>query len=216
MGQKVNPQSLRLKINEIWRSSWFSGRYYSRDLISDLQIRRFLAGRLKSAAVAKININRDTNKVVVDIFSGRPGLIIGRKGTGTEELRRLLAKFADSKVQINIIEIKSPDTNSAIIAQNVAHQIERRIPYKRAIKQAIERAKEGGVQGIKIQVAGRLNGAEIARREKAVYGTIPLSTFKSSIDYSYVTALTTYGIIGVKVWVYRGEKGMEEALAEKK
>lgn len=206
MGQKVNPKSIRLKINELWQSKWFSRHNYRDNLIADLKIRRALQKKLKEAAVSRIEIRRDANKLTIDIFSGRPGVVIGRGGAGTDELKKFLAGIIKDKIQINIIEVKKPDADATIIAQNVAAQIEKRIPFKRAMRQTIEKAKSAGVKGVKIQVSGRLNGAEIARTEKAIYGTVPLSTFKSDIDYRYLTALTTYGIIGVKVWVYQGER----------
>jgi len=206
MGQKVNPKSIRLMINERWESLWFSKHNYSNNLIADLKIRKVLAQKLKEASVSKIEIVRGSNKVTLNIYTGRPGIIIGRRGTGTEELKAWLSKYVKEKLQINIIETKKPDTNASIIAQNIAIQIEKRIPFRRAIKQAIERAKESGVKGLKIMVAGRLNGVDIARREKALYGTVPLSSFKSNIEFRYIQAHTTYGVIGVKVWVYKGEK----------
>lgn len=206
MGQKVNPRSIRLKINEGWKSLWFGGQNFGEKLISDLQIRQILTKKLKEASVADVIISRDANKVTIDIHSGRPGVIIGRGGTGTDELKKLLSKYVKNRLQINIIEVKKPDASAAIVAQNIAIQIEKRIPFRRAIKQAVEKAKEAGVLGIKIVVAGRLNGADIARSEKAAYGTVPLSTFKSIIDYKHVQSQTTYGVIGVKVWIYKGEK----------
>lgn len=206
MGQKANPKALRLKINENWKSRWFSRSNYADNLISDLKVREVLAKRLKDASVSEVIIRRDANKVAIDIYSGRPGVIIGRGGTGTEELKNLLKKHVGNRLQINIIESKKPDGDAAIIAQNVVAQLEKRIPFRRAIKQAVEKAKEAGVRGVRVVVAGRLNGADIARSEKAGFGTVPLSTFKSNIDYKQGEALTTYGIIGVKVWVYKGEK----------
>lgn len=206
MGQKVNPKSIRLKINESWNSRWFGSQNFSDNLVSDLKIRSVLAKRLKDASVSKVVIRRDANKVTIDIYSGRPGVIIGRGGTGTDELKKLLSQEISNRLQINIIEVKKPDGDAAIIAQNVASQIEKRFPFRRAIKQAVEKAKESGVKGIKVVVGGRLNGADIARSEKATYGTVPLSTFKSNIDYKHIQAQTTYGVIGVKVWVYKGEK----------
>jgi small subunit ribosomal protein S3 len=206
MGQKVNPKSIRLKINDFWPSRWFGRQNYSDNLISDVKIRRLLSTKLKDASVCKIIIRRDSNKVTIDIHSARPGVVIGRGGAGTDELKKALAAIIKDKIQINIIEVKNPDGDAAIIAQNIASQIERRIPFKRAMKQAIEKAKTAGVKGVKIMISGRLNGADIARSEKASFGTVPLSTFKSDIDYIYTTALTTYGIIGIKVWVYKGEK----------
>ena len=207
MGQKVNPKSIRIKINELWQSKWFGrGSNYSDQLISDVKIRRALEKKLKDAAVSKIIINRDSNKVKIDIYSGRPGLVIGRGGTGTDDLKKFLAGYIKDKVQINIIEVKKPDSDATLIAQSIAAQIEKRIPYRRAMKQAVEKAKTAGIKGIKIQVAGRLNGADIARSEKVAFGTVPLSSFKSDIDYKYYTALTTFGIIGIKVWIYKGER----------
>lgn len=211
MGQKVNPKSIRLKINETWQSLWFSDQDYSKNLISDLKIRNLLTKKLKDAAVSKIYINRDANKISIDIYSGRPGVVIGRGGSGTDDLKKLLSKQLTNRIQINIIEVKKPDADATIIAQNIAAQIEKRIPFRRAIKQGIEKAKEAGVKGIKIVVSGRLNGADIARSEKASYGTVPLSTFKSDIGYTHIQAHTTYGVIGVKVWTYNGERGMVEA-----
>ncbi len=210
MGQKVNPKSIRLKINELWQSKWYSKQSYRDNLIADLRIRRSLEKKLKEAAISKITINRDSNKVTIDIHTGRPGIVIGRGGAGAEELKKFLTTFVTDKIQINIIEVKKPDMDAAVVAQAVASQIEKRVPFKRAMKQAIDKAKTAGAKGIKIQVAGRLNGAEIARDEKLSFGTVPLSTFKSDIDYKYLTALTTYGIIGVKVWIYKGERLLAE------
>jgi small subunit ribosomal protein S3 len=210
MGQKVNPKSIRLKINELWQSRWYSKQSYRDNLISDVKIRRALEKRLKEAAISEIIINRDSNKVTIDIHTGRPGIVIGRGGAGAEELKKFLATFVADKIQINIIEVKKPDVDAAIVAQAIASQLEKRVPFKRAMKQVIDRAKTGGAKGIKVQVSGRLNGAEIARDEKISFGTVPLSTFKSDIDYKYLTALTTYGIIGVKVWIYKGERMLSD------
>ena len=206
MGQKVNPKSIRLKINENWQSRWFSKQNYADNLIADLKIREILTIKLKEASVSDIVISRDANKVTIDIRSGRPGVIIGRGGTGTDDLKKLLKKYVANRLQINIIEVKKPDADAAIIAQNIAIQIEKRIPFRRAMKQAVEKAREAGVKGVKVVVAGRLNGADIARSEKAMQGTVPLSTFKSKIQYKHIQAHTTYGVIGVKVWVYDGEQ----------
>jgi small subunit ribosomal protein S3 len=206
MGQKVNPKSIRLKINEMWSSNWFSKQNFVDNLIADLKIRQSLAKKLKDSAISKINIGRDANKLTIDIYSGRPGVIIGRGGAGTEELKKFINKITKEKIQINIIEVKRPDGDASIIAQNIANMVEKRMPYRRAMKQAIDKATGAGVKGIKIQIGGRLNGADIARSEKLSFGTVPLSTFKSSVDYKYTTALTTFGIIGIKVWIYNGEK----------
>ncbi len=209
MGQKVNPTSMRLKINESWKSLWFGGQNYTDNLISDLKIREMLGKKLKDASVSSVIISRDANKVTIDIHSGRPGVIIGRGGAGTDELKKMLQKKLTNRVQINIVEVKKPDADASIIAQNIASALERRVPFRRAMKQSIEKAKEAGVKGIKILVAGRLNGADIARSEKNSYGTVPLSVFKSNIEYRHVQAHTTFGVIGVKVWVYKGELDMK-------
>ena len=206
MSSKVNPKSIRLKINELWPSTWFSRINYGDNLIQDTKIRKALLVRLKEAAISKIMINRDSNKMTIDIYSGRPGVVIGRGGAGTDDLKKMLSEYIKDKLQINIIEIKKPDADAAIIGSSIAQQIEKRMPFRRAMKQAIEKAKAAGVKGIKIQISGRLNGADIARSEKLSSGTVPLSTFKSDIDYKYQTALTTYGIIGIKVWIYKGER----------
>ena len=209
MGQKVNPTSMRLKINESWKSLWFGGQNYTENLISDLKIREMLGKRLKDASVSDIIISRDANKVTLDIHSGRPGVIIGRGGAGADELKKLLQRKLANRVQINIIEVKKPDADAKIIAQNIASAIERRVPFRRAMKQSVEKAREAGVKGIKVMVAGRLNGADIARSEKNSYGTVPLSVFKSNIEYQSIQAHTTFGVIGVKVWVYKGELDMK-------
>ncbi|MEI7792128.1 MAG: 30S ribosomal protein S3 [Candidatus Berkelbacteria bacterium] len=206
MGQKVNPKSIRLKINQNWSSRWFGRQNYAEKLITDIKIRRALEKKLKEAYISRIIINRDSNKITVDIHSSRPGMVIGRGGAGSDELKKMLAVFVTEKIQINIIEVKKPDADAAIMAQTIATQIEKRIPFRRAMKQSIEKGKAAGIKGMKVQLSGRLNGADIARSEKISFGNVPLSTFKSDIDYKYLTALTTYGIIGVKVWMYKGEK----------
>lgn len=208
MGQKVNPKSMRLKINESWKSTWFEKKNYASQLISDIKLRTKLEKNLKTAAVTDIIIGRDANMISVSIYSARPGVIIGRGGAGSEKIKELVEKETGSKARINIIEVKRPETNASFIAQNIAFQLEKRMPFRRAMKQAAEKAKESGVKGIKIQISGRLNGADIARSEKVSNGTVPLSTFRSGVDYAYVTALTTFGIIGIKVWVYNGDKEM--------
>ena len=205
MGAKSNPNGLRLKINKGWKSLWFDDSKYAVQLIEDVQLRRKLIADLKTASISDVKIDRDANQITVSIYSSRPGVIIGRGGAGSDKIKKMVEKMTKSRARINIIEVKRPDADAMCIAQNIASQIERRFPFRRAIKQAIEKAKEAGVKGIKISVSGRLNGVDIARNEKASYGTVPLSTLKSDIDFIHVPALTTYGIIGVKVWVYKGE-----------
>ncbi len=215
MGQKVNPKSIRLKINEKWQSIWIDDRSTFGDrLIEDINIRRMIEKELSHAAVIKVTINRDSGKVSISIHSARPGIIIGKGGAGIEKIKKMIKKETKQKAKVNIVEVKNPDAKASFIGQNVAFQLEKRMPFRRVIKQAVEKASDTGIKGIRVAVAGRLNGADIARVEKASWGTIPLSTFKSGIDYSYNRALTTYGIIGVKVWIYTGEKEIDFAEIE--
>jgi small subunit ribosomal protein S3 len=206
MGQKVSPKAFRLKFNQYWDSLWFSDKQYGKQLIEDVKIRQMISEKLKIASVAKVIIDRNANQITVSIYSSKPGVLIGRSGAGSEKIKEMLEKITESKVRLNIVEIKKSDINAMNVAQNVAAQLEKRIPFRRAIKQTIDQARESGTRGIKVQVSGRLNGADIARSEKAAFGTVPLSTLKSNVDYAHTTALTTYGIIGIKVWVYLGKK----------
>lgn len=206
MGHKVSPKAFRMKFNQYWDSLWFSDKQYGKQLIEDVKIRQMVSDKLKTASVAKVIIDRNANQITVSIYSSKPGVLIGRSGAGSEKIKEMLEKITKSKVRLNIVEIKKSDVNAMNVAQNVSAQLEKRIPFRRAIKQAIDQARESGIRGIKVQVSGRLNGADIARSEKAAFGTVPLSTLKSDVDYAYATALTTYGIIGVKVWVYLGIK----------
>lgn len=206
MGQKVNPIGLRIGINKTWDSTWFAGRRdYAKILHQDLAIRKVVTDRLIEAGVSQIEIQRNANQVTLNIHVARPGLAIGSQGAAIDNLRKALeAKFRD-KFNINIKEIKKPYQNAYILAELIGKQIEKRIPYRRACKMAIERAMESGVKGMKVNVAGRLNGIEIARSEFFADGKIPLQTFRSNIDYAYYRAVTTYGTIGVKIWLYHGE-----------
>jgi len=207
MGQKVNPTSWRLKINENWKSRWFSRGNFAENLHQDLKIRKYIMNKYKNAAISKVEIDRDANKITIGIKTARPGVIIGRGGAGASKIKEGIEKLLlGNKVKINILEVKNPDADASIVAQNIALQIEKRIPYRRAMKQAVEKAEQSGVVGIKIQISGRLNGAEIARTEKAISGAVPLSSLKSQIDYSAQPAKTTYGVVGIKVWIYKGEK----------
>jgi len=207
MGQKVNPTSWRLKINETWKSRWFGRANFSDMLHGDLKIRGYIIDKFRTAAISRVEIDRDANKITVIIKTARPGIIIGRGGVGASKIKDEIEKIIKgSKVKINIEEIKNPDIDATIVAQNIVAQIEKRIPYRRAMKQAIDKAEQSGVKGIKIQISGRLNGNEIARTEKAISGLVPLSSIKSRIDFASVPAKTTYGVVGVKIWVYKGEK----------
>ena len=208
MGQKASPKSLRIKINETWSSSWFNDKNFGSQLVEDIKIRQEILKKLKGGLISKVLIDRDANQTTVSIYTARPGVLIGRSGSGSEKIKEMIEKMISKKIRLNIIEVKKSEINASIIAQNIAAQLEKRFPFRRALKQAIENSKEEGVKGIKIQVSGRLNGADIARSEKASYGSVPLSTLKSEIDYFHTTALTTYGIIGIKVWVYLGKSSM--------
>jgi len=206
MGQKVSPKAFRMKFNQYWDSLWFSDKKYGKQLIEDVKIRKMLSEKLKVASVTKVLIERNANQITVSIYSSKPGILIGRSGAGSDKIKEMIEKITHSKVSLNIFEIKKSDVNAMNIAQNISAQLEKRIPFRRAIKQAIDQARESGIRGIKIQISGRLNGADIARSEKAAFGMVPLSTLKSDIDYACATALTTYGIIGIKVWIYLGTK----------
>ncbi len=219
MGQKVNPTSWRIKVNETWKSRWFGGAKYADMLHEDLAIRKYVMTEFRSAAIARVEIDRDSNKITVGIKTARPGVIIGKGGAGASKIKDGIEKIVrGSKVKVNIEEIRNPDADANVVAQNIVNQLEKRMPYRRAMKQAIEKAEQSGVKGIKIQISGRLNGAEIARSEKAIFGLVPLSTIKSQIDYSYTPAFTTFGVIGIKVWIYKGksEKVNNEPIKENK
>lgn len=211
MGQKVNPRGLRIGITTNWKSRWFNKKEYAKQLREDVEIRRMVEKKLRSAAVGSVDIERSSGLVRVIIKTARPGVIIGRGGTGIEDLKKLIKNkfFKTRKIElkVEVEEIKSSEENAMVLAQNVAEQLEKRIPYRRVLKGMIDQAMEGRkIKGIKIEVAGRLGGVEIARREWLSKGTLPLHTLRADIDYAKAVAQTTYGVIGVKVWVYRGEK----------
>ena len=206
MGQKVNPKSIRLGVNRTWDSRWFAkGEEYARLLHEDLQIKRHLKQRLKQASVSKIFIERPAKKPRVTIHAARPGVIIGKKGADIEQLRKDLTQMCGAEVSINISEIRKPETDAQLVAESVAQQLERRGSFRRAMKRAVQNAMRLGAGGIRINCAGRLGGAEIARTEWYREGRVPLHTLRSDIDYGLAEAKTTYGIIGVKVWIYKGE-----------
>lgn len=207
MGQKVNPISMRLQVNKQWTSRWFSGkRTYASYLENDLKVRELINKRLGSrAAINKVEISRTPNLVSVTIHTAKAGVVIGRGGTGAQELKDQIEKIYDTPTRVNIEEVKKPDLYAKLVAENIAHQLERRMSFRRAIKSASAATMRAGAQGIRIQVSGRLNGAEMSRREKEIAGSVPLHTIRADIDYAYVPAHTAAGIIGVKVWIYRGE-----------
>lgn len=211
MGQKVNPQGLRIGITTSWKSRWFSKKEYAKQLREDIRIREMLEKRLSNAAVGSIEVERSVGAVRIIIKTARPGVIIGRGGTGIEDLKKIIKeKFFKTKkvgIKIDVEEIKNIEENAKVIAKNVAEQLERRIPFRRVLKGTIDQAMEAHrIKGIKIEASGRLGGAEIARREWLSKGTLPLHTLRADVDYAKMIAKTTYGVIGVKVWIYRGEK----------
>ena len=207
MGQKINPRSMRLQVDHDWQSHWFAGRDFATNLIEDLKLRRTIEKQLsKRAGLARIDIERSPNLLTVTIHTSKPGVVIGRGGAGAEELKTKLSKLAGRPVKVSIEEVKRPETNAALVAENIASQLERRISFRRAMKMAVENAMKNGAQGAKVIVAGRLNGAEMARREAVSQGSIPLHTLRADIDYAQAVARTTYGVIGVKVWVYKGQR----------
>ena len=213
MGQKTHPYGFRLGYNNTWRSRWYAdGKDYANLLHEDLTLRQELLERLENAAVSAIDIERTASKLRVNILSGRPGIIIGRKGAEVDKLRDDLMRRYGQDIHINIQEIQRPEIDAHLIAANVARQLERRIAFRRAMRRAIENALRFGAQGIKIRCAGRLNGAEIARAEWYQQGRLPLHTLKADIDYGFKTSYTTYGVIGVKVWVYRGERHRQRGI----
>ncbi|MBA9087343.1 small subunit ribosomal protein S3 [Fontibacillus solani] len=206
MGQKVNPVGLRVGIIRDWESKWYAGKDFGDLLLEDVKIREHLKNKLKDSAVSRIEIERAANRVNVTIHTAKPGMVIGKGGSEVENLRNEITKIAGGKkVHINISEIKHPDLDAILVAESIAQQLERRVSFRRALKQAIQRTMRSGAKGIKTAVSGRLGGAEIARSEGYSEGTVPLHTLRADIDYGTAEAHTTYGRIGVKVWIYRGE-----------
>lgn len=206
MGQKVNPNGFRVGVIKDWDSRWFvKDSVFGDTLVEDYNLRKYLKKTLHNAGVPKIEIERDASKVRIHIHCAKPGVVIGRNGSEIEKLRDTCEKMLGKKVLINIVEVKNPDTNATLVAENIAAQLEKRISFRRAMKLAMGRAMRLGAKGIKTQVSGRLGGAEIARSEHYHEGTIPLQTIRADIDYGFAEANTTYGRIGVKVWIYQGE-----------
>lgn len=206
MGQKVNPKGLRVGIIKDWEGKWFADkRNYSNLLIEDVKIREYIKKKLFQAGISRVQIERAANRVKITIHTAKPGIVIGRGGTEVEVLRQSLEKMTNKKVNVNIQEIKVPELDAQLVAENVASQLEKRIAFRRAMKQVIGRSIKMGSKGIKIAVSGRLGGAEIARTEWASEGKVPLHTLRADIDYGFAEANTTYGKIGVKVWIYKGE-----------
>ncbi len=205
MGQKVNPISLRLGINRTWDSRWYAGRDYAKKLVEDLKLREYVQERLKPAGISKVIIERAAKNTRVSVHTARPGVIIGKKGADIEKLRSDLSKRAGGEVSLNILEVRKPEIDAQLVSEGVAQQLERRVSFRRAMKRAVQSAMRLGAQGIRINVSGRLGGADIARMEWYREGRVPLHTLRADLDYGTSEALTTYGIIGVKVWLYKGE-----------
>lgn len=205
MGQKVNPHGFRLGVIRTWDSLWYARKDYAKLLHRDLKLRNHLKKKLYNAGIAKIVIERAAGKVKVNVHTARPGIVIGKKGSGVEQLKAEISRLAGSEVFLNIIEVKSPEANATLIAENVASQLEKRVAFRRAMKKCMTAAFKQGVKGIRIQTSGRLGGAEIARREWYSEDSVPLHTLRANIDYGTALAKTAYGIIGVKTWVYHGE-----------
>jgi small subunit ribosomal protein S3 len=205
VGQKVHPIGLRIGIIRDWESKWYAEKDYADLLHEDIKIREYIAKRLHDAAVSKVEIERAANRVNVTIHTAKPGMVIGKGGAEVESLRKALNQLTGKKVHINIMEIKKADLDAKLVAENIARQLENRVSFRRVQKQAIQRAMRAGAKGIKTQVSGRLGGADIARAEHYSEGTVPLHTLRADIDYAHAEADTTYGKLGVKVWIYRGE-----------
>ena len=205
MGQKVNPNGLRVGIIRDWESRWYADKDYAELLHEDLKVREYITKRLSDASVSKVEIERAANRINISVHTAKPGMVIGKGGTEVEALRKALNQLTGKRVHINIIEIKRADLDAKLVAENIARQLENRVSFRRAQKQAIQRTMRSGAQGIKTQVSGRLGGADIARAEHYSEGTVPLHTLRADIDYAHAEADTTYGKLGVKVWIYRGE-----------
>jgi len=206
MGQKVQPIGFRLGITEEWRSRWYQDKGYSQTLAEDLALRKYLKAKLRRAAVSRIDIERKGDKVFVEIWTARPGIVIGKKGSEVDYLRKELEQLAGGTVAVNIVEIKRPELDATLVAQSLADQLVARVSFRRAMKKAVTSAMKSGALGVRIQCSGRLGGAEMGRREWYREGRVPLHTLRAKIDYGTVDAVTAFGVVGVKVWVYRGDK----------
>lgn len=205
MGQKINPNGLRLGIIEDWNAKWYAEEDYADSLHEDLSIREYINEKLSEASVSKIEIERAANRVNVSIHTARPGMVIGKGGSEVDALRNRLNQLTGKKVHVNVVEIKNPDLDAKLVAESIAEQLENRISFRRAQKQAIQRARRAGAEGVRTLVSGRLNGADMARSEGFAEGSVPLHTLRAEIDYAHAEADTTFGKLGVKVWIYKGE-----------
>ena len=204
MGQKVNPNGFRLGVNRTWSSRWFSKSNYAKFLHQDLEIKSYVEKKLKNASIAKINIERAAKKIRISIYSSRPGIIIGKKGADIEDLKNKLTKLSNLEVFLDIKEIRKPEVEAKLVAENIASQLEKRVSFRRAMKKGVQSSMRLGAKGVKVLCSGRLGGAEIARNEKYNEGSVPLHSIRSDIDYATAEAETTYGIVGIKVWINKG------------
>ena len=216
MGQKVNPYGIRLGINKTWSSRWFSKNEYTKLLHQDLKIKSYVEKKLKNASISKINIERAAKKLRLSIYSSRPGIIIGKKGADIETLKNDLSNMSNLEVFLDIKEVRKPEVEAKLVAENIAAQLEKRISFRRAMKKAVQSAMRLGAKGVKVVCSGRLGGAEIARTEKYHEGSVPLHTLRGDIDYSTAEAETTYGICGIKVWINKGEILSKDPYASEK
>lgn len=216
MGQKVNPIGLRVGINRTWDSRWFSDKDYADKLLQDLKLREYIKERLKAAGISKVIIERAAQNTTITVYTARPGVIIGKKGADIETLRKDLSRRAGSDVSLNIVEIRKPEVDAQLVAEGVAQQLERRVSFRRAMKRAVQSAQRFGAEGIRIAVSGRLGGADIARTEWYREGRVPLHTLRADLDYGFAEGLTTYGIIGVKIWIYKGDIMEHDPMARDK
>ena len=216
MGQKVNPYGIRLGINKTWSSRWFSKNEYTKLLHQDLKIKKYVEKKLKNASISKMNIERAAKKLRLSIYSSRPGIIIGNKGADIETLKNDLSKMSNLEVFLDIKEVRKPEVEAKLVAENIASQLEKRISFRRAMKKAVQSAMRLGAKGVKVVCSGRLGGAEIARTEKYHEGSVPLHTLRGDIDYSTAEAETTYGICGIKVWINKGEILSKDPYASEK
>lgn len=216
MGQKVNPIGLRLGINRSWDSRWYADKDYAEKLIDDIKLREYLMDELKSAGISRVLVERAASNTKVTLFTARPGVIIGKKGADIEKLRRQIADRIGGEVSLNIVEVRKPEIDAKLVAEGIAQQLERRVSFRRAMKRGVQSALRMGAEGIRVNCGGRLGGAEIARTEWYREGRVPLHTLRADIDYGTAEALTTYGIIGVKVWIYKGDILEHDPMAHEK
>jgi small subunit ribosomal protein S3 len=216
MGQKVNPIGFRVGVNRTWNSRWFAGRDYADRLVDDLQLRAYVMDTMKTAGISNVVIERAAKNTKVTVYTARPGMIIGKKGADIEKLRKDLAEQAGGEVSLNIVEIRKPEADAQLVSEGIAQQLERRVSFRRAMKRSVQSAIRLGVKGIRVNIAGRLGGAEIARTESHREGRVPLHTLRADLDYGFSEAKTTYGIIGVKVWIYKGDVLLHDPMARDK